>query len=565
MLLSLAVLLVGCTAPAEEPTAGRDDWFTEVAADSGLVFHHFLGSSGEYYFPETASGGVALFDYDGDGDLDVFLPQGAMLDESVAAAESKFPPDPRSWPGDRLYRNDTGKSGLRFVDVSAAAGLEVRGYGMGATAADYDRDGDVDLYVTRFGSNTLYRNDGAGGFEDVTASGVDDPRWSSGASFSDYDRDGDLDLLVASYVDFTIAGARPCAGPAGQRDYCGPMTYEPLPDRLLRNDGGDRFTDVTEPAGLHAAFGSGLGVVASDFDGDGLPDFFVANDQRANQLWRNRGDGTFEDIALLSGTALNEDGQAEASMGLAVGDIDQDGDDDLLITHLEGETNTLYLNQGGGNFIDATTERGLAAPSRSFTGFGTGWLDFDHDGRLDLFVANGAVKTTGSQRGSSEFPFRQKNQLLRNLGDGRFEDVSDRAGPALEISEVSRGAALGDIDNDGDADIVVANINGPVSLLRNELPDGGSWLLVTAIAGSPAASVVGARVGVTTAANGTLWRSIRTDGSYLSTNDHRAHFGLKGAVDAIVEVEWPDGHRTRWLDLPADRVLTVRRRSESRR
>ena len=318
-------LLVGCSAPTEEPAADDDSWFSEIARESGLVFRHFLGSSGEYYFPETAAGGVALFDYDGDGDLDVFLPQGSMLDEGVAAAESRFPPDPESWPGDRLYRNDAGPSGPRFVDVSTAAGIEAQGYGMGAFAADYDRDGDTDLYVSRFGSNTLYRNDGEGRFTDVTeAVGADDPRWSAGASFSDYDRDGDLDLFLATYVDFTIAGARPCAGPAGQRDYCGPMTYEAMPDRLLRND-GDRFTDVTEAAGLYATFGSGLGVVSTDLDGDGLPDFFVANDQRANQLWRNRGDGSFEDIALLSGTALNEDGQAEASMGLAVGDVDQDG------------------------------------------------------------------------------------------------------------------------------------------------------------------------------------------------------------------------------------------------
>ncbi len=555
MRLAVAVLVVGlalgCGSPPVPPETGTP-WFSDVAKEIGLDFQHFLGSTGEFYFPETAAGGAAFLDYDGDGDLDVFIPQGAMLDSSVAAADSRFPPDPTSWPGDRLYRNDLSGDTPRFVDVSRQAGIDVPGYGMGATTGDYDRDGDVDLYVTRFGSNTLYRNDGAGRFEDVTVAGLDDDRWSAGAAFADYDGDGDLDLYVATYVDFTVAGARPCAGPAGQRDYCGPMTYQALPDRLLRNDGADQFTDVTAEAGLHSTFGSGLGVVAADFDGDERVDFFVANDQRANQLWRNLGDGTFEDIALLSGTAVNEDGQAEASMGLAVGDIDQDGDDDLLITHLEGETNTLYLNQGGGFFADVTTERGLATASRPFTGFGTAWIDFDHDGALDLFVANGAVKTIGAQRGREPFPFNQTNQLLRNVGDGRYEDVSDRAGRIFEVAEVSRGAALGDVDLDGDVDLLMANINGPARLLRNELPDGGNWLMASAAESGAGADVVSARIGAVVGQR-TLWRTTRTDGSYLSSHAPQAHFGLGTATTLDVEAAWSGEERVRWSELPANR------------
>ena len=543
--------MAGCGGP--EPERSGDGLFSEISEETGLDFHHFLGSSGELFFPEVAAAGVALLDYDRDGDLDVFLPQGTMLDSGVEPEHSAFPPrDPRR-AGDRLFRNDLTSAGPRFVDVSTSSGVAQEGYGMGAAAADYDNDGDPDLYVTRFGSNVLYRNDGDGSFADVTArAGVDDSRWSSSAAFFDYDLDGDLDLFVTNYVDFTVAGARPCAGPSGQRDYCGPLSYEPLPDRLFRNDGNDRFTDVTDEAGLHAAYGSGLGAVSADFDGDGWPDLYVANDQRANQLWQNRGDDSFEEVALLSGTAYNHDGLAEASMGIGVGDFDNDGDEDLLVTHLDGETNTLYRNLGDWAFADVSHKHGLSAPSRPLTGFGTGWIDYDNDGHLDLLVANGAVKVEAALRGTP-FPFQQKNQLLKNRGDGRFEDVSASAGEALQLFEVSRGLALGDLDRDGDVDAVISNCNGPIRLLRNEGRWAGNWLWVELDRAPGGGSAIGARVAVSPSGGSTLWRRAHTDGSYLSARDHRVHFGLARAERAQAEIHWLGGGRSRWLDLPVNR------------
>jgi hypothetical protein len=533
--------------------------FTDVANESGLRFHHFLGSTGEFFFPETASAGAALVDYDGDGDLDVFLPQGTLLDPTKSLAEARFPPPETNWPGDRLFRNDSTATEIRFVDATSSSGLTAKGYGMGAAVGDYDGDGDADLYVTRFGSNSLYRNEGDGRFAEITdRAGVDDTRWSASASFVDYDRDGDLDLFTTNYVDFTVAGARPCSGPAGQRDYCGPMTYEPLPDRLFRNDSspaeGDRFTDVTSSVGLHEAYGSGLGVVALDFDLDGWMDLYVANDQRANQLWHNLGGQGFENVGLLSGTAYNEDGAPEASMGVAAGDYDNDGDEDLLIAHLDGETNTLYRNLGGGTFVDATNELGLGSPSRGFTGFGAGWLDFDSDGVLDLFVANGAVKVIQSQQ-ASPFPFRQRNLLFRGQESGRFEEIGERAGAALELSEVSRGAAFGDVDNDGDVDVLISNCNGPARLLRNDSQAGGWLSLVagTALSGRK----MGALVSVTTEDGRTSMRRLRTDGSYLSARDHRSYFGLGATPSAVaaLEIEWPSGERVRLQQVPIDRAI----------
>jgi hypothetical protein len=351
------------------------------------------------------------------------------------------------------------------------SGLGYESYGMGVAVGDIDGDGDLDLYVTNFGTNVLFRNDGGGKFADITrTAGVDDPRWSASAAFVDYDRDGDLDLFVANYIDFTVRNNKECFDPTGARDYCAPTSYRPVPDRLFRNDGGGKFTDVSVSAGLGAAYGNGLGVTCADFNGDGWVDIYVANDGTANQLWINQKNGKFIDDSLMSGTAYNADGAAEAGMGVTAGDVDGDGSEDLFMTHLTLETNTLYMNNGKGEFHDSTNRFGLGGISFAFTGFGSEFFDYDNDGFLDLFVANGAVTIMETLRGA-EYPFHQKNQLIRGYGD-RFEDVSAQAGRALELSEVSRGAAFGDIDQDGDVDIVVTNNNGPARLLLNEA--GGS-------------------------------------------------------------------------------------------
>ncbi|MBM3558949.1 MAG: CRTAC1 family protein, partial [Alphaproteobacteria bacterium] len=503
-------------------------WLTDIAAEAGLVFEHEAGATGAFRLPEIIGSGAALLDYDGDGDLDVYLIQG----------------HPGARTSDRLFRNTLVESGrLGFLDVTAAAGLGRTAWGMGAAVGDYDNDGDADLYVTAFGSNVLYRNNGDGTFTDVTAeAGVDDPRWTTGAAFVDYDADGDLDLVVVAYVDFTEAGNKPCYEPAGQRDYCLPAEFRPLPARLFRNDGAGRFADVTVPAGLGAASGAGLGVIATDANGDGWLDLYVANDGTANHLWVNDGAGTFTERGLESGTAFDVAGRAEAGMGLASGDFDEDGDEDLFVTNLVGETNTLYVNDGRGAYEDRTPEWGLAAPSRPFTGFGTTWFDLDNDGRLDLFVANGAVSIDDRHRGATH-PYQQRNSLLR-LEAGVYRDVSLEAGPALALEEVSRGAAFGDLDNDGDIDVLVTNNNGPARLLRNDLPRRPHWLGLRLQGTVAARDAQGAAVRVIRPGGGVMLRRAHTDGSYLSASDPRVFVGLgvDGRV-AGVEVEWRRGER----------------------
>jgi hypothetical protein len=561
--LLAALLLSAWLRPAERTNRlhAAEPLFLESAAATGLAFTHVNGASGKYHLPEMMGSGVALLDYDGDGDLDVFLVQAGSLDGSTDAGASTS----------RLFRNDLtpsndGRRTLRFTDVTARAGVGLEAYGMGAAVADYDDDGDLDLFVTSFGPETLFRNNGDGTFSDVTAeAGVSDALWSTSAAFLDYDRDGDLDLFVANYVDFTLAGNKTCADALGARDYCGPRSYHPVPDRLYRNEGNGRFSDVSERAGVLRADGAGLGVAVGDFDGDGWLDLYVANDATPNQLWINRRDGTFVDEGPLSGAALNAAGNPEGSMGIASGDFDADGDEDLFVTNIVGETFALYVNDGRGNFEDARVRAGLGAPTAAFTGFGADWFDYDNDGWLDLFVANGAVNIVEAQRGEP-FPFRMRNQLFRNDGAGRFVETSASGGPAFGRAEISRGAAFGDVDNDGDTDVVVTTSGGPVRLLLNQAGRASHWLQVALEQGPGNRRAFGARVGVERAGRPTLWRRVRTDGSYLSASDARVHFGLGASaeVDAVL-VEWPDGRSERWTGTAADRLLRLRRGTGSGR
>ena len=408
------------------------------------------------------------------------------------------------------------------------------------------------------------------------------PRWNSSAAFFDYDRDGHLDLFVAAYVDFTVAGNKTCADPVGARDYCSPKAYRPVPSRLFHNDGSGRFSDVSEAAGITRAYGAGLGVSVGDYDGDGWLDLFVANDATPNQLWINRKNGTFDDRGLLSGTAFNAAGNPEGSMGIASGDYDNDGDEDLFVTNLIGESHALYVNDGRGNFEDARGPAGLVAPVAAFTGFGTKWFDYDLDGKLDLFIANGAVNIVESLRGQP-FPFHQIDQVFRQVdrkqteggkqgAGGTFVEMTAAAGPALKLSEVGRGAAFGDVDNDGDVDVLVTNNNGPARLLLNEAAGkngtsaGAHWLSIRLDQPGNRWGF-GARVGIERRGLPTLWRRVGTDGSYLSASDARVHVGLgpgeSTRVDAVV-VEWPDGQRERFTGargagIQVDRAITLKR------
>ena len=564
-----ALCLAACgpaasTAPDAEPVTADEpgtEWFVDRAARTGLDFVHFNGMTGRFYQPEMAGPGAGLLDYDNDGDLDVYLVQGDRLGDG----DPLLPPPADQPPGDRLYRNEIevggdGERRLRFTDVTEAARIAVDGYGMGVAAGDVDNDGWTDLYLTRFGRNRMLRNQGDGTFADVTErSGTGDPGWGVPASFFDYDRDGWLDLFVGNYLSYTLAGHTQCYDRAGAPDYCAPETSRPHPDVLYRNRGDGTFEDVTAAAGLGREFGPALGSATADFDNDGWIDLFVANDQRENQLWMNQGDGTFRNRALAAGAALGAGGNAKADMGVDAGDFDNDGDEDLFITELSGQGSTLYVNDGAGLFRDRSAALGIRAPSLPYTGFGTAWIDIDNDGWLDLVAVNGAVVLNFETFGpDNPFALDQRNQVFRNLGGAGFEAATDRAGAVFELSEVSRGAAFGDVDNDGDTDVLVTNAAGHVRLLLNQVGNRRHWLGLRLVGGNPSRDRVGARVEVLRPDGTTLRRRARADGSFASANDPRVLVGLgESAGVSLVRVFWPDGEVEEWTGVAAGRYNTL--------
>ncbi len=536
------------------------DLFTDEAEAVGIDFIHFNGMSGEKYYCEMVGSGGAMFDYDNDGDLDIYIVQGNMLGPGKTLADSLFPPRDLLPLKDRLYRNDLtiradGKRTLGFTNVTEQSGLTAAGYGMGVAAGDVNNDGWVDLYVTNFGENQLFRNQGDGTFREAPLPKVSASRWSVSAAFLDYDRDGWLDLYVGNYVNFSFSYTKGCFGATGIVDYCGPQAYDPVPDRLFRNQGDGTLKEASAQAQIAREYNGALGVVTADFNGDGWIDLYVANDQRPNHLWINQKNGTFRNEAVLSGCAFNKDGKAESSMGVDTADFDNDGDEDLFMTHLQNETNTLYLNDGTGWFEDKSADTRLAVPSLPFTGFGTAFLDYDNDGWLDVLALNGHVSTIEAlAKVNDPYPLHQRNQLFHNLGDGRFEDMTARAGKAFELSEVSRGGAFGDIDNDGDTDVLVANNNGQARLLINQTGQRQHWLGVRLVSRELNRDVLGTGVGVFLPDGRTLWRRVRTDGSFASANDPRLLFGLGRATRILkLQTYWLGGEVEEWRDLPIDR------------
>lgn len=538
--VAVLLLLAGC-APREAAPPRDGNWFRE-AVGTGFEFTHHNGAAGNFLMTEIMGAGVALFDFDNDGDLDIFCVQ--------SLGESK------------LFRNELIPEGvLRFRDVTAESGIAFDGYGMGAATGDFNNDGLIDLLVTGYGRRALFRNEGAGKFVEVPfpqPAGV----WSTSASFFDYDRDGLLDVVILSYVNFTEAGNKTCYAPTGERDYCTPKAYTPVMARLYHNDGGGRFSDVTEKAGLDLALGPGLGVAAADLNDDSWPDLFVANDTAQNHIWINQRDGTFAERGLEAGAAFSEDGLPKAGMGVAVGDTDGDGQEDLLVVNLMREGATLFRKtgvnaRGAPIYEDATRRSLLYVPTLPYTGFGAGWLDFDSDGDLDLFIANGAVTLREELRGQPA-PFRERNLLLRNSGRGVFDDVTAQAGDVLQLVEVTRGAAFGDLDNDGDVDIVITNNAGPARILENVSPPR-SWVGVELTgSGRSNRDGIGARITLVRRDGGTQTKRVHTDSSYCSASDKRVYFGLgETGQPERLDILWPDGVRQQVQPVEAGRVIRV--------
>ena len=555
MIAALGLALAGAGSAAAQG-------FTEVTEEAGIRFVHDAGDEGNFSLPEITGAGAGFFDADGDGDLDIYFLQGGRPTDPAG-------PRPGA-PGNALYLQGPPGS---FTDASAVSGTADTGYGMGLAAGDFDGDGRTDLFVTNYGPDVLYRNLGEGRFEDVTASaGVAGVGWSSSAAFCDYDADGRLDLYVTRYV--RNDPGKLCTQQDGSRDYCSPQVFPGTHDYLYRNLGGGRFEDVSLAAGLRAVHAPGLGVVCHDFDGDGRLDFYVANDGEANQLWLNQGGDGFADDAFLAGVALNDAGRPEAGMGIALGDVDHDLDLDLFITHVADETNTLYRSDGadfGLAFADRTGPSGLGPASMAMTGFGTGFVDLDLDGALDLVVANGRVQRKpplpGALGDSFWQAFGEPNQAFRNGGagggDALFAEL-EGAGDFSAVVEVSRGLALADYDEDGDLDLLLANAEGPARLYRNDFERAGSALRVSTLDRNGQLSFPTVITAIFSGGSRAVRRA-DPGGSYLATGDPRAFFAVPSGeqVDEFIVV-WPDGAREAFPGTAADAVSRRRGAGESR-
>ncbi|MFH1571834.1 MAG: CRTAC1 family protein, partial [Gemmatimonadota bacterium] len=548
----LALLAAGCGTPEPPAAGGPRPWpvaFEDIAPSAGITVENVSGKREKTMIIEAKGGGIGWLDYDGDGDLDLYVINGSTIEPRAGGAP----------PSNRLYRNE---GGYRFADVTAAAGVGDTSWSMGCAAADYDNDGDQDLFVTNYGRNRLYRNRGDGTYADATEeAGVGGrPRWSTGACFGDYDGDGDLDLYVANYVRFAPA-ADPQRMPyqlwKGLKIFQGPNAYEGETNELYENDGAGRFVEVTgrNPAMARAARRS-FQCVFADLDDDGDPDLYVANDSDPNLLYRNDGKGRFADVSFASGSSYSDDGDTQAGMGVAVGDYDGDADLDLFVTHFSEDYNTLYRNDGGGLFADASYGANTAEVSMPWVSWGTGFHDFDNDGDLDLFVANGHVYPIidAYDVGAS---YAQPNAVLWSDGRGRFAEVEEPPGGDLGVRRVSRGAAFGDFDNDGDVDVAVLNADDTPSLYRNDGGNRGHWLQVSTVGQRSNRDGIGARLRVS-AGGRVQVREVMGSYSFLSQSELRVHFGLGAAARVdLLEIRWPAGGVQQFRDVVADQWLVV--------
>ncbi|MCH8292879.1 CRTAC1 family protein [Candidatus Poribacteria bacterium] len=507
--------------------------FTDVTGEAGIHFVHINGATGEHLFPETIGSGCAFFDYNNDGWLDIYLVNSGHVTGSGAS--------------NALYRN---RGDGTFTDVSDAAGVDDTGFGAGVCVADYDGDGWVDVYLCNFGRNTLYRNNGDGTFTDTTeTAGVDETRWSTSSTFLDIDNDGDLDIYVVNYVRYF-----------GERDgcvskmfsvYCSPETFDAEPDTLYRNNGDGTFTDVSQVSGVTGA-GRGLGVVSGDYDNDGDVDIFVANDMSPNFLYRNLGNGTFEEIGFIAGIALSDDATMGNSMGIDLADFDNDSGLDLVVTNFQNQVNTLSHNDQDGFFTDVSYRSGTGIPSLPLLGWGCGFVDVDNDGWRDVFIVNGHIHDN-IEKFDDVGKYAQPKQLFRNDKYGIFSDMSSQSGPALTIPQISRGAAFGDYDNDGDIDVIINNLHSPTTLLRNDGGNVNGWVRVVV---QPPTASVGARVWLETPDSLRQTYEIHSGGSYASSSDTRPLFGIGKAESAKIWIEWRDGTRSEVVETSPRQTLT---------
>ena len=536
-LVSIAAAVRGADNPLPQ--------FVDIASQAGVAFRHTNGASVDKHLVETMGSGGLFFDYDGDGWIDIFLVDGGSRADANVARNARH----------RLYRNSGGGT---FIDVTERSGIRHREYGMGACAGDVDGDGHADIYITNDGPNVLYRNRGDGTFVDVTAGArVGEPRWSASCAFADLDRDGDLDLWIVNYVNADRVRSPFCGDArAGVRFYCHPLRYDPLPNTVYRNDGGGVFTDVSTASGVGALRANGLGVVITDYDNDGLPDVFVANDTMPNFLFRNTGNLRFVETGLASGIAVGADGKARAGMGIDTGDYDGDGRLDMVITNLDFEMHTVHRGLERGLFAYSTIESGIGYPTLPFVGFGVAFLDFDNDAQLDIAIANGHILDNAPQYRAGSI-YAQRKLLFRNGAMHRFIEVGRMAGPAFAAARVGRGLATGDIDNDGDLDLLVTNNGQAAELLRNDGGNRANALVVRLRGTGGNTDAIGARVRVTSGSR-TQMRDIKAGTSYLSQNDLRAHFGLGTAITAErVEVQWPSGRTESVANVPANQIIDV--------
>ena len=518
--------------------------FVNIAGEAKIAFKHENGATPQKYMPETMAAGSIMFDYNNDGWLDLFFVNGGSFVDKQKAAGARH----------RLYRSN--KDGT-FTDVTSTSNIGVSSFGMGACSADYDNDNWPDLYITSVGGDKLYRNNGSGAFTDVTEKAtVASPLWSASCAFGDIDNDGDVDLYVTKYVDFSVSNNKYCVYSGDTRVYCHPNVYNGLPDILYRNNGNGTFTDITREAGIYRPDGKGLGVVFGDYDNDGWTDIYVANDSTPNFLFHNKGKGVFEEVALLAGVAVGNDGQPLAGMGTDFGDIDSDGLLDIIVTNLDRQTHSLYRNLGKGLFANVTFESGIGEATLPFVGFGALFFDYDNDTDLDLAIANGdVIDNINLFRDSTSY--EQRNLLLRNDGTGKFKDVGPASGPGFALKKPSRSLSAGDIDNDGDLDLLVGNIGQTPDLLRNDGANNNYSLSIRTVGSKSNRDGIGARLTLTVGGK-VLVREVKAGSSYLAQSDLRVHFGMgKAARAERLEIRWPSGTVEVLQDLEANQMLTI--------